>query len=164
MTIESNSSKRKLAHPASIGGPPVTVASTLSSSLCSADPSASTAPFQGANVSQSVSYETPSISYETPSVSYETPSVSYETPSVSYETPSVSYEKKNEVEDVHDVGTEKTRKLERRSQLEGETVEMGAHAQAWRDVERHAREMAEQAERAEDKHRHLRLWLERMER
>ena len=61
---------------------------------------------------------------------------------------------------MHDVGTEKARKLESRSQLEGETVEVGARAQTWRDVERHAREMAEQAE---EEQRQLRLRLERME-
>lgn len=47
---------------------------------------------------------------------------------------------------MDDVGTGKRRQLESRQQSEGETVKVGAQAQVWRDVERHARGMAEQAE------------------
>ena len=61
---------------------------------------------------------------------------------------------------MHDVGTGKTRKLESRSELEGETVKVEVEAQIWRDMERHAREMAEQAE---EEQRQLRLRLEKLE-
>ena len=123
--MEIYSSKRKLAHQASIGGAPVTVASTLSSSLSSAGPSAATAPPQSANSPQSVSYG-----------------------------------KRKEVEDVHNFRTGKRKKLESHLQLEVRTVEVGAQAQAWRDVERHAREMAEETE---EEHRQLRLGLKILE-
>ena len=61
---------------------------------------------------------------------------------------------------MHDVRTGERRKLESRSQLEGEPVEVGAQAQAWRDVERHARKMAEEAE---EEQRQLQLGLEILE-
>ena len=125
LTIETNAFKRKVEHQASIGGPPVTVASTLGSSLSHASPSASTAPLRSANVS-----------------------------------PSFSSGKGKEVEAVHDVGTDKRRKLKSRPELEGETVKVGVQAQAWRDVERHAREKAEPAE---EEQRQLRLRLKKLE-
>ena len=61
---------------------------------------------------------------------------------------------------MRDVGTGKRRRLESRTQLEGRMVEVGAQAQAWRYVERHAREMAEQAE---EKQRQLWLGLDKGE-
>ena len=53
------------------------------------------------------------------------------------------------MEDVHDVGTGKRRKLGIRQYMEKETVTAGAQAQVGRDVERYALRMAEQAEEGE---------------